>query len=78
MAVDRNMNGETVAVKVYKKKNMNIFALNSAYFEHSMMKDLDHPNILKSTSYFEDANYIAIVQELMSADLRTILVHHQL
>ena len=52
---------------------MNLFGLNAAYFEYSMMKQFSHDNILGCSGYFEDSEYIIIVQELMSSDLRNLL-----
>ena len=68
---------EAVALKIFKKKSMSLFALNSANYEHSIMKQFDHPNILKTKSYFEDTEYIIIVYELLSSDLRALLVELQ-
>ena len=53
---------------------MSLFALNAANYEHSIMKQFDHPNILKTKAYFEDTEYIIIAYELLSTDLRALLV----
>jgi len=53
---------------------MNLFGLNAAYFEHSIVKSLNHENILGSKSYFEDNEYLIIVADLMSSDLRALIV----
>ena len=65
---------ETVALKIFKKNSMSLFALNAANYEHSIMKQFDHPNILKTKAYFEDTEYLIIVYELLSSDLRALLV----
>ena len=53
--------GESVALKIFKKRNMNFFGLNAAHFEYSVMDSLlDHDNILKTKCYFEDCDYIII------------------
>ena len=59
-AMDLNSK-ENVALKIFKKKKMNLFGLNAAYFEHSIAKMLDHEHILKSKGYFEDNEYLIIV-----------------
>ena len=53
---------------------MNFFALNAAYFEYHTMSSLEHEHILKSKGFFEDNDFIIIIFELMSSDLRSILV----
>ena len=72
-AIDVEMD-DTVAMKVFRKKNMNLFAHNAAYFEHSTTKKLDHENIIKTKGFFEDADFIIIFYELLSSDLRSLLV----
>lgn len=64
---------EKVALKIFKKRNMNFFGLNSAYFEHSMVKELKHQNILDNKGFYEDSDYLIIVFELMSTDLRGLI-----
>lgn len=72
-AID-NETGESVALKIFKKCDMNFFGLNAAQFEYSVMGSLlDHDNILKTKCYFEDCDFIIIAQELMSSDLRSML-----
>ena len=46
--------GENVALKIFKKKHMSLFALNSAMQEYSMMKRCQHENILQCKGFFED------------------------
>ena len=38
------------------------------------MKDLDHPHILQTRGYYEDTDYLIIAYELMSSDVRSLLV----
>lgn len=52
---------------------MNFFALHAAYFEHSLVKELDHESILGYKGYYEDSDYLIIVSELMSSDLRALI-----
>ena len=66
--------GENVALKILKKKDMNLFGLNAAYLEHSLVKTFDHENILASKAYFEDNEYVIIVSQLMSSDMRDMIV----
>ena len=52
---------------------MSINALDSAYAEYALIKCIEHENIVRSKGYYEDNDYIIIVFELMSSDLRSIL-----
>ena len=72
-AID-GLDDDAVALKIFKKNKMNLFGLNAAYFEHSLANELNHDNILKSKGYFEDNEYIVIIYELLSSDLRSLLV----
>merc|ERR1712127_726786 len=62
-AIDMEQN-DAVAMKIFKKKNMNLFGLNAAYFENSIVKTLDHENIIKTKGFFEDSEFIIIFYEL--------------
>lgn len=72
-AIDMETN-EKVALKIFKKNQMNVHGLNAAYFEHSMMKKLQHKNILACRGYFEDSDYLILVLDILSSDLRALLV----
>lgn len=72
-AIDKDTK-EAVALKISKKKNMSFWGLNAAYSEYQIMKDLEHPNILQTRAYYEDTNYLIIAYELMSSDVRSLLV----
>lgn len=63
-----------MALKIFKKRKMNFFGLNSAHFEHSLVKSLSHTNIISIKGYYEDSDYLCIIQELMSSDLRALIV----
>ena len=52
---------------------MNFFGLNSAYFEHSMVKELQHQHILHTKGYYEDQDYLIMVFELMTSDMRGLI-----
>ena len=56
---------------------MTLFALDSAYFEYSVVKSLNHKYILKTKGFFEDMDYLIIISELLSTDLRSLLVELQ-
>ena len=56
---------------------MNLFALDSAHFEYSVVKSLDHKYILKTKGLFEDTDHLIIIYELLSTDLRALLVELQ-
>lgn len=56
---------------------MSLFLLNAAHYEHVVLGQLRHPNILESKDFFEDEDYIIIVYELMTSDLRALLVEYQ-
>lgn len=53
---------------------MNLFSLNAAYFEYSLLKVLNHENLLLISGYYEDNDYLIIMTELMSSDLRALIV----
>ena len=53
---------------------MTLFSLNSAYSEHSMMKEIDHPNIIESMDFYEDTDCLIIVNKMMSSDVRSLLI----
>ena len=72
-AIDRK-NDDPVALKIFKKKDMNLFSLTAAHFEYSLATTFDHDNILRTKGYFEDTDYVIIIFELMSSDLRSLLV----
>lgn len=59
-----------VAVKKFKKKDMDFKRLENAYNERKLMREVDHENVLKETSYFENNNYICMVSEQMDCDVR--------
>lgn len=63
-----------MALKIFKKRKLNFFGLNSAHLEHSIVKELDHANILGCKGFYEDSDYLCIVSDLMSSDLRALLV----
>ena len=66
-----------VAMKIFKKRRLNLFGLSSAYLESSLTKQLGHPNILKRKAFYEDNDYVCIVFELMASDLRQFLIEHE-
>ena len=66
--------GEDVAVKIYNKSEMSLFALTSASQEHFLTQSLKHPNILESKCHFEDSDNLVLVQELMGSDIRQLLM----
>ena len=61
-------------MKIFKKKDMDLQSLNEAYFEDTISKMLSHVNILDSKGYYEDSNYLIIIFELMSTDLRELFM----
>lgn len=65
---------DPVALKIFKKETMSLFALNAAYQEFNIMKRIDHDNILKVKGFYEDNEHMVIIYELMSSDLRSLLV----
>ena len=62
-----------MALKVFKKKYMTPIALESAYLERSIMEKFEHANILKLKDFYEDTDYMILVCELMSSDIRGVL-----
>ena len=49
-------------------------SLSRAQIEYTVMKKLDHTNIMSPQGYFEDNDNLIIVFELMSQDLRELIV----
>ena len=49
---------------------MQLTSFNRAQNEYTVMKKLDHANIMSPQGYFEDNDNLIIVFELMSQDLR--------
>ena len=62
------------AVKIYKKRKMDAFNLDAAYFEKSLMDQLGkHDNILNCESFYEDSDYILFIMDLMDKDMRDVI-----
>ena len=56
--------GETRAVKVISKAEMHPDEIITLYNEMNILRNLDHPNIVKIYEYFEDEKRFYIVMEL--------------
>jgi len=56
---------EYVAVKVLSKKRMKEGETIQLMGEIEIMKQIDHPNIVKMIDFFEDEAHFCIVMELM-------------
>lgn len=70
---------EIRAVKIIYKKDCNPEEQQNIYSEVKILKQLDHPNIVKIYEYFSDEKYIFIVTELMQGGElfdRIMDVHH--
>lgn len=52
---------------------MDLDEVNAAYQEHYLMHRTRHRSILKLYHVFEDTNFICLVFEIMSSDLRKIM-----
>ena len=57
--------GEPVAVKILTKKNMTDEDKVAIQTEIDVLKQLDHPHIVKLLDVFEDEKYLCMVMELM-------------
>lgn len=57
--------GQHVAIKIYQKEKMSEGERESMEIEMEVLKQLDHPNIIKLYDIFEDKKYICLVIELM-------------
>lgn len=57
--------GEKVAVKIISKRKMNDDDRSALQNEIDILKQVDHPNIVKMFDVFEDDKYIYIVMELL-------------
>lgn len=64
---------QDVAIKVFKKRNMNTACWITAHFEYDIMRRLEHPNIVSVEDFFEDHHYICFAMEKMDQDLRSYL-----
>ena len=53
---------------------MSFLTLDAAHKEHQVIKNLSHPNIIEAKDFFEDNDYLVIINELMSSDIRSMLV----
>ena len=47
--------------------------MEAAYEEKAMLETMDHPNVIKNLSFFENDTFICIVTDLMISDLRQML-----
>ena len=54
------------AVKIINKNKMNIKERSRMYQEIKILKQLDHPNIVKIFDFYDDDDYMYIVTELCS------------
>ena len=57
--------GERFAVKILSKKNMSEEDLLSMEQEIEILKQIDHPNIVKLNDVFEDERHICLVMDWM-------------
>ena len=57
--------GQPVAIKIYQKQKMSEGEKESMEVEMEVLKQLDHPNIIKLYEIFEEEKYICLVIELM-------------
>jgi serine/threonine protein kinase len=64
-AIDRQTR-EKVAIKVIKKYQMDEKQRISVLKEVNLMKQLNHPNIVKLIDFIENENYFYIIQEIVS------------
>lgn len=58
---------------MFRKRKMGFLGWESAYFENNIMRRLEHPSILRVKTFFEDEDYMCIVNELMVADMTDVL-----
>ena len=53
--------GQHVAIKIYQKQKMSEGEKESMEVEMEVLKQLDHPNIIKLYEIFEEEKYICLV-----------------
>ena len=58
-----------MALKFYRKGELDFRKLIAAQQELDFMKKLEHPYIVPCKGYYEDSNYICISMELMEESL---------
>jgi len=61
----RRDTGERFAVKVLSKRKMNDEDKTALKVETEIMRQVDHPNIVKMVDFFEDEDHYCLVMELM-------------
>jgi calcium/calmodulin-dependent protein kinase I len=56
---------ERVAIKILSKRKMTDADVDAIGKEIAIMKEVDHPNIVKMVSHYEDKGHYCLVMELM-------------
>ena len=69
--------GNRYAVKVYQINKMSEGEKESMNTEIEILKQIDHPNIIKLYDVYEDEKYICLVIELMEGGELFDLIHEQ-
>ena len=65
---------QNVAIKKFKKKDMDFKRLQNTYKERDIQASLNHQNILKERCYFENNNYACMVFDRMDKDVRDYMI----
>lgn len=58
--------GLTRCIKVTRKRNLTVTSEDAIFDEVKILKELDHPNIMKIYEYYQDSQNIYIVSEYLS------------
>ena len=61
------------AVKIIDKQNLSINSINQCLFEAQILKNFNHPNILKLIDIFDETVYLYIVTELETLNLYSFM-----
>jgi hypothetical protein len=57
--------GQHVAIKIYPKNHISDSDRECMEVEIAVLKQIDHPNVIKLLDFFEDEKYLCLVIELM-------------
>ena len=63
-----------VAFKMYLKPQMNEYELAAARDEYEMIRRLNHENVIEITDKHEDDEFLYLVMDLMTDDLRNVML----
>lgn len=57
-------------MKIYDKTDISGEELSAVYSELEIQREVDHSNIARIIGIYEDIDYLIIISELMTCDMR--------